>query len=235
MMQKGAATMTTQTRTTTIIAIAIALLSSTGTAAAQAKKLYCWNEGGRKICGDALPPEAAQSARTEISEKSGLPTGQVPRALTDAERAAAAGTAAQAQAVADAEAARQRRDLAMVESYDSEADLRDAYGNRISLVEASLKASALGETNLRRSLASLLSQASDQELAGRPVGTNLLAIIRSQHDQLLQLQRIVQQQRQDRAALDAELVEALARYRAIKQPTIRTAPVADQPPPPYQG
>ena len=41
------------------------------------KKLYCWNEHGRKVCGDALPPEAADSARTEISAKSGLQTGEV--------------------------------------------------------------------------------------------------------------------------------------------------------------
>ena len=34
------------------------------------KKLYCWNEGGRKVCGDALPANAVDSARTEISAKS---------------------------------------------------------------------------------------------------------------------------------------------------------------------
>ena len=26
------------------------------------KKIYCWNEGGRKVCGDALPAPAANSA-----------------------------------------------------------------------------------------------------------------------------------------------------------------------------
>src|SRR5688500_4028937 len=66
---------------------------------ATAKKLYCWNEGGRKVCGDALPATAVDSARTEISARSGLPTGQVSRALTAEERAAAA---------TDAEAERQR-------------------------------------------------------------------------------------------------------------------------------
>ena len=37
-----------------------------GPAVAQ-KKLYCWNENGKKVCGDALPAEASDSARTEIS------------------------------------------------------------------------------------------------------------------------------------------------------------------------
>ena len=77
--------------------------------------------------------------------------------------------AEQAQLAADAEAARQRRDMAMVESYATEADLRRAYGERISLLDDSLKASQLDVANLRQSLVSLLDQASDLELSGKPV------------------------------------------------------------------
>jgi hypothetical protein len=58
------------------------------------KKLYCWNEDGRKVCGDALPAEAAGSSRTEFSSNSGRRTGEVAAALTPAERAAAAAAAA---------------------------------------------------------------------------------------------------------------------------------------------
>jgi hypothetical protein len=216
MLQKGAATMTTRLTTITA-ATAIALLASTTTATA-AKKLYCWNENGRKVCGDALPPEAAESARTEISEKSGLQTGHVDRALTEAERAAADSAGEQARLAAEAEAVRLRRDLAMVESYDSEAGLREAYGERISLVESSLKTAALDESNLRRNLVMLLGQAGDLELAGKPVPAPLLANIRTQHEQLQGLLRIAEQQRHDRAALDDELNDAVARYRALKQP-----------------
>ena len=87
-----------------LASIALALLGS-GSAVAQ-KKVYCWNENGKKICGDALPAEAADSARTEISAKSGLRTGQVSRALTDAERSAAALAADAARRQAEAEAMR---------------------------------------------------------------------------------------------------------------------------------
>ena len=51
------------------------------------KKLYCWDEGGRKVCGDALPASAAAAARTEISAKSGRTLDTVGRALTPDERA----------------------------------------------------------------------------------------------------------------------------------------------------
>jgi hypothetical protein len=226
--------MTTQIRNITIATTAVLLALATTTAAAQekGKKLYCWNEHGHKVCGDALPPEAAESARTEISEKSGLQTGQVARALTAEERAAAASASEQARLAADAEAARQRRDMAMVESYDSEADLRDAYGERINLVDASLKTSQLDETNLRHSLVGMLGQASDLELSGKPVPPAIVANIQNLHAQLAQLLRIAEQQRQDRKALDVELNDAVARYRALKHPATGTEPVASVPAPP---
>ncbi len=182
------------------------------------KKLYCWTENGRRICGDALPPEAAGRARTEINPRSGLRTGEVARALTAAERAEAAVAAQRAQVYAEAEAARVRRDLAMVESYVTEADLRRAYNARIVLVDESVKASVLGEANLRLSLLGLLNQAADLELAGKPVAAALTANIRLQNDELQRQLRILAEQRHDRATLDQELQAALQRYRALKQP-----------------
>ena len=197
------------------------LLATTTAAHAQAtptKKLYCWNENGHKVCGDAVPASAANDARVEFSAKSGRQTGEVGRALTADEKAVAASAAEEAQAAAEAEAARRRRDLAMVESYASEADLRRAYGERITLLDDMLKASELGEANLRRSLISLLGEASDLELSGKPVPPTLLAKVRTQHTELQKQLRILAQQRLDRAGLDDDLKEAVVRYRALRQP-----------------
>jgi hypothetical protein len=115
----------------------------------------------------------------------------------------------------------------MVESYASEADLRRAYGERITLLDDALKASQLGETNLRRSLVSLLDEASDLELANKPVPPALLASIRTQHDELQKQLRILGQQRLDRAGLDDELAEAVTRYRVLRQPNA-AAPAAPE-------
>lgn len=211
------------------------LLACATSAAAQTrpvpKKLYCWNENGHTVCGDTLPANAANNARTEFNAASGRQTGTVNRALTTEEQAAAASAAEEAQAAADAETARRRRDLAMVESYASEADLRRAYGERITLLDDSLKASQLGETNLRHSLVSLLDEASDLELGNKPVPPALLANIRTQHDELQKQLRILAQQRLDRAGLDDELAEAVTRYRALRQPNA-AAPAPDAAPAP---
>ena len=209
-------------------AIGLALLGS-GSAVAQ-KKIYCWNENGKKVCGDALPAEAADSARSEISAKSGLRTGQVARALTDAEEAVAASAAEQSRLQAEAAAMTERRDLAMVESYMTEADLRRAYGERTELLDETLKASALGLSNLRLSLLSLLRQAGDKELAGEAVPKRLADSIRNQHDELLRQQQILAVQQKNRATLDVELNDAVARYRALKRPAGETSPAAEAPP-----
>jgi hypothetical protein len=207
-------------RHTAIAAFAMAALG-TGLASAQTKpstekKIYCWNEGGRKVCGDALPASAANSARTEISSRSGMTTGRVDRALTGSERSAAEQAAEIARQQAEALALQQRRDLAMVESYMTEADLRRAYGERTALLDETLKASKLGLSNLRLSLLALLRQAGDQELAG-PVNPRLGGSIREQHAELLRQQQILVTQQQDRAALEHDLQDSLRRYRELKR------------------
>lgn len=207
------------TNTTALAAGLLMALAAAPVAAQQAgKKLYCWNENGRKVCGDALPASAADSARTEISARSGLKTGQVARALTDAERATAAQQAEAERQAAIAEEERQRREHAMVESYTTEEELMRAFEHRITLLDETVKASSLGVTGLRQSLVSLLQRASEAELAGKPVPAPLAASIQTQHQQLLRQQAALVRQRGERAAIDGELASALKRYRELKVP-----------------
>ncbi len=180
------------------------------------QKLYCWNERGSRVCSDALPPEQAGAARTEINARSGRAVGEVQRALTAEERAAATDAAGAARLAADSEAARIRRDLAMVASYASEEDLRRAFGERIILVDESIKTSLMSEGNLRRGLVVLLQQGSNLELTGKPVGKALQDDIRKRHADLTRQIQILGDQRRDRQALDAELESAVGRYRDLK-------------------
>jgi len=203
------------------IAGAVLLLAVAATAGAQqkgGKKLYCWQENGQRTCGDALPPGAVELARTEISASTGRATGEVARALSGEEQAALA--AREKQAIADtlAAAEQRRRDMAMVESYSTEDALRAAYGERLALLDDALKASIMGEENLRRSLVTLLGQANHLELAGKPVSKALLGKLQGQHADLLKQQRIIAEQRVERASLDGELVDAVERYRSFKNP-----------------
>ena len=207
-----------------MLATAPAALAQKG--ATPQKKLYCWNDNGKKVCGDALPPEQAARARKEFSARSGRTLSEVDRALTAEERVAAAAAASQAQLAADAQAARVRRDLAMVESYATEADLQRAFNERIVLVEESIKTSMLGQTNLRNGLIALLGQAANLELGGKPVPKPLHENIVKQHADLNRQSQILRDQRADRATLDGDLASALQRYRDLKSPPGQATPEA---------
>ena len=211
-----------------LVAVAVPVAAAAGPAQSRdgakragQKKVYCWNDNGRKVCGDALPAEAAASERTEFSATSGRPLAHVERALSAEERAAAATVAGQARLAADAEAARVRRDLAMVESYATEADLRRAFNERIVLVDESIKTSILSEANLRRGLVGLLSQAANLELSGKPVSASLRDDILSMHAELGRQLQLLHDQRADRGTLDSDLAAALQRYRGLKAPAAR--------------
>ncbi len=209
-----------------LLLVAVALGASAADAAAQQKpgaakaekKLYCWNENGRKVCGDALPASAVDSARTELSVRSGRPVSALGEKLNAEQRAAAAESERLARLAADAEVARRRRELAMVESYGTEDDLRRAFDERIVLVEEGLKTSRMSVANLRQSLLSLLRQANDTELQGKPVAKALAVNIQSQHADLLRQQSIMRDQMEERASLGADLEHAVERYRALKRP-----------------
>lgn len=177
------------------------------------KKLYCWDEGGRRICSDTLPASAIGRQRTEFDQNTGTAVKRVGRALTDEESA----RAAIEDETRKIEAQRQRREMAMVVSYETEDDLKRAFTNRFELVEESLKGSTMALTNLHESLISLLRQANELELQSKPVGKLVREKILNQHSELQALRALKQRQEAERAALNADLQDALSRYRTLKQ------------------
>jgi hypothetical protein len=221
---------------------ALALLSADahaqkrGTPMPKNKKLYCWEENGAKVCGDALPEDAAGLRRTEFNA-AGRATGEVARAMTPAERAAYDAEIAANKSRAETEEARFRREMAMAESYATEDDLRKSFQERIDLVEESLKASELGVIGLRQSLVALLRQAGENELAGKPVAPIARTNINTQHVELRRRERLFAQQRVQRASLDEELDSVLTRYREIKkgQQAKKDAAAASATQPPATG
>ena len=89
---------------------------------AKPKKLYCWNESGRRTCSDTLPPEAVNVARDEFNASSGLRSGAVNAAMSEEERVAAIQLEAQRRFEQAAEQTRQRTEQAMLVTYKDEED-----------------------------------------------------------------------------------------------------------------
>lgn len=203
--------------TLTLLAVALAMgaaMPANAQPKQKEKKLYCWDEGGRRICSDALPASAVGRQRTEFDQKTGTVVKHVARALT-AEESARLAIEEEAQKI---EAQRKRREMAMVVSYETEDDLKRAFKNRFELIEESLKGSALALTNLHDSLISLLRQANELELQSKPVSKQIREKIISQHAELQALRTLKQRQEIERETLNADFQDAMTRYRALKQP-----------------
>jgi len=214
------------------LAIAASLVAS-GLAAAQksdAPKLYRWVDKQGKVHFDqALPPEAVEQARTEFSIKSGRNVGSVDRALTPEERAAQAAAAdAAAQAAAAANEQKRQEDV-MMASYETENDLRRAYGERIGLLQMTVESTEVSIRSLRENLTTLLSQASDTELDGRRVLDDRSKTIRELHTEKMKQQELQAARRADLATLNAEFARMLGRYRELRGAT--TTPPATVAPP----
>jgi hypothetical protein len=215
-------------RTWAALALAVSALLSADASAQQAakpKKLYCWDEGGKRVCSDALPASAIGRQRTEFDTRTGATLNRVGRELTREEQVRAA--AEEQTRLADE--AQARREMAMVVSYQTEEDLERAFRNRFELIEESLEGSALALVNLHTSLVSLLRQANELELQSKPVGKALREKIRNQHAELQALRALKQRQESERKALDAEFKQALSRYRALKGQAANAATPAANP------
>lgn len=184
-------------------------------AAPQGKKLYCWEEEGRTICGDALPADAADNARREFNARTGRQVGEVGPALTAEERAALEAERTRQEREAEDEAARALRELAMARSYATEEDLRRAFALRTTLMDDKVQASRIAITNLRQGLLTRLRTAGELELAGKPVGAELAAAIAAQHEAVRRQRDLLASQQAERAALDLELESTVARYREL--------------------
>jgi hypothetical protein len=202
------------------LAIVVALLAA-GIASAQTKtegpKLYRWVDKQGKIHYDqALPPEAVNEARKEFSAKTGSATGSVDRALTDEERAA---QAAAEQAAIDAAAAaneQKRQEDIMMASYETEAEMRRAYGERVTLLEMTIESTDISIKSLRENLATMLAQASDTELENRKVLDDRAKMIRELHAEKIKQESLQVTRRTDLAALNAEFARMLTRYRELR-------------------
>lgn len=204
-----------KTRTLLALSIIAGLLAG-GLNAEEKKKLYRWvDKDGKVQISDQLPPEAVNQARREINSK-GQSTGQVERALTDAERAAQAQQSseqAEAQKILDQQ---KRVEDAMLINYATEDDLRRTYKERIDLLQQTIESTDISIKSIRSSLTAMLSQAGEAELSKRPVDAVRAKQIQEMHAELLKQQIAQISSHADVKVMEAEFAAVVARYRELR-------------------
>ncbi|MBS3896860.1 DUF4124 domain-containing protein [Silanimonas sp.] len=189
----------------TVLALAVASVA-VGQAASSERRLYRWTDASGKVhYTDALPPEVVDKARQELSAQTGLVREAVGRALTAEERLEAA-------ARAEAEAVRRtwientrRADEARVSSFRSENELRAAYAERASILNATLASLQAAIDAQRESLMQQLALAGDAELAARAVPERNAAIIDELRREIINQEQAVLLRAAEQQALQEEL------------------------------
>lgn len=211
----------------TLLAFALITAVVAGAADAQdkgKKKLYRWVDADGKVhFSDALPPEAVDQARKEFSATSGMSTGAIDRALTAEERAALAAQAASAAEQARLDAERERQELAMMSTYETEDDLKRAFDTRVDLLKQTIEAVEASISGQRDSLLAQLADAAATELAGRPVDAKRAQTIRDLRDELVRHQDLLMRREIEMGALDLEYSRTLERYRELRDSTKEAA------------
>jgi hypothetical protein len=213
------------------LAVMAAVLAA-GAAGAQekSKKLYRWvDKDGKVQFSDTLPPEAVDSARTEINATSGMATSSIDRALTPEERAAKeALDTAMATATKEAERIKQTEE-AMIASFQNEDELKRSFKIRTELLQQTLDAIEAGIGSQRASLASLLADASEAELGGKPVNAKQASSIRELHVEMAKQQQMLVLKQSELVGLDKELARLVERFREIKDAGATPAPAPADP------
>lgn len=192
----------------------------------QNKKLYRWvDKEGKVHYVDALPTEAVDQARKEFSASTGSALGSIDRALTPQERAKHAQEQEAAAKAAVVTEQQKRNEEAMLSSYQTEADLRHAYDERITLLKQTLESTEMGIKSLRGSIANVLSEASEAELNNRPVDAKRTGTISEMHAEVAKQQSFQANRKAELLALDTELERMLARYRELRAASAPSAAV----------
>ncbi len=201
-----------------VVAGALLVCSTVSAQTADTKqKLYRYvDKNGNVTYVDALPADAADSARKEFSATSGQATGAIDRAMTAEERAAAAANQ-EAAAKAAAVAAQQKLlEESMLVNYQTEADLRRAYDERISLLQQTIESTDISLRNVRASLAAMLSEASEAELYNRKVDDRRADTIRQLRVEMVKQQAFQGTRMSELSTLNFEFDRVLVRFRELR-------------------
>lgn len=208
-------------RRATLLALALALPHG-----AEAG-IKCWTNGeGVRECGNAVPPEYAQTEHVEKS-KSGVVVRKQERSKTAAEVAAERERklieAKDKAAAADVARKRAAADRVLLDTFSSEDDLVLARDGQLTNVEAQIKVTESHVKKLNKQLDQMIGQAADVEKRGRKVPESLTKNIESVRGQIEEQHVFIADKRKEQDAIRAKFDADINRFRELRAQRTATA------------
>jgi len=195
--------------------LAAALLSLPASAG-----IKCWtNDDGVRECGDAIPPEYAQKAYSEIN-KGGITVSTTERAKTKEELRIERQENARLAAIREEEARkireRKAKDRVLLSTFTTEKELAVAHEGQVAAIELRIEHTERILVQLERSLEQLRSQAATLERRGKPITPELERKIAIAEQRMQNNYSLIEQRRTQKAELVAQFAKDRDRYRKLK-------------------
>lgn len=177
---------------------------------------YRWKDAAGVVhFGDTIPA-AALAGGYDIVNNDGRVVRHIAPELTQAQRQAAAATAARDAATRRAAQQQSMEDAQMLAAYPAEKDLAQSQHAQLQQFESDI---ATLQTNLRsqeNTLTDLLSHAADLEHAGKPIPPGVNQRIAEQRSTVNEERAALVHKRSDLAKTQMRFTAQLDRYRALR-------------------
>ncbi len=178
--------------------------------------IKCWRtKHGLRECGNAVPPEYAQS-RVEILNDQGMVTQVIEAAKTEAELARDSVEIERIKAEERAKAERRERDRVLLQSYTTERDLNIARDQQLDAIQAIVDLGIGKKNNLQADLDRITKRAGDLERSGKPVPETLLAEMKEIKQDIKDADAFIVEKQVEKKKMADRFVTDIARFRELK-------------------
>lgn len=185
-----------------------------------AAKFKKWKDkDGNWQYGQTIPPEYAQQAHEEISNR-GVVTDKTDRAMTKEELAAEraekerqAALEAEEKRRAEAQAA---KDRVLLDTFAHEDDIILTRDGKITNIDSDIALIEGRIQTLQKNLDEMISQAADDERAGKPPSEKITKDIASVRRQIAQNNDFIEKKHQEQEKIRQQYARDLERFRELK-------------------
>ncbi len=198
----------------------VAVLSALPAFAQEARIYCCDDANGRKVCGDFVPRECEKRAYEERDNK-GYVVNRVEAPLTPEQQAKRAAEIERKQNEEKVKAEEKRRNLALLSTYASEADIDAARDRSLREVDKLIKEAELAVTNAEKNLAK--TTAEKEFYKGKELPADLKSKIRDLEATTAQKRVVLDARKRDVGLVTAKYAEERKKFRELKGITA-TAP-----------
>jgi hypothetical protein len=182
--------------------------------------IKCWtNDEGVRECGNTVPPKYAQKAHRELTEE-GITVSTTARARSKEELQSERAEAARLKTIRMEEERRIRqrkaKDRILLSTFTTENELAIAHEGQVAAIDIRINHTNRILDQLERSLEQLHTQAAKLERRGKSITPELQTRIAKIEQNMQDSHTFIERRRRQKAEMDAQYSEDVARYRELK-------------------